>query len=123
MKMLAAYNLKGGVGKTAAAVNLGYYAAQEGARVLVVDLDPQAAASFYLRVDPELKGGSEKFVGKKGQILQNVRTTDYANLFVVPADFSHRNLDLILSEEKHSDDRLRRVLKPVADDFDYVILD
>jgi cellulose biosynthesis protein BcsQ len=123
MKVLAAYNLKGGVGKTAAAVNLGYYAAQEGARVLVVDLDPQAAASFYLRVDPELKGGSEKFVGKKGQILQNVRTTDYANLFVVPADFSHRNLDLILSEEKHSDDRLRRVLKPVADDFDYVILD
>ncbi|MCC6715189.1 MAG: AAA family ATPase [Gammaproteobacteria bacterium] len=123
MTVLAAYNLKGGVGKTAAAVNLAWLASQEGARVLLVDLDPQGAASFYLRVQPELKGGSEKFIGRKSQILENIVPTAYERLSVVPADFSHRNLDLILNEEKHSADRLRRILKSVVDDFDYVLLD
>ena len=123
MKVLAAYNLKGGVGKTAAAVNLAYFAAQEGSRALVVDLDPQGAASFYLRVDAALKGGSEKLVGKKGYIVETIQETLYPNLHVVPADFSHRNLDLIFNEEKHPEDRLRRMLKPVADDYDYVFLD
>ena len=42
MKIIATYNIKGGVGKTAAAVNLGYLAAADGLRVLIADLDPQA---------------------------------------------------------------------------------
>lgn len=123
MRVLAAYNLKGGVGKTAAAVNLAFFAAQEGARTLIVDLDPQGAASFYLRVDAALKGGSEKLVGKKGHIVETVLPTQYPNLSLVPADFSHRNLDLLLNEEKHSEDRLRKMLKPVTEDYDYVFLD
>ncbi|MGQ0659151.1 MAG: ParA family protein [Chromatiales bacterium] len=123
MKVFAAYNLKGGVGKTAAAVNLAYFAAQEGARTLVVDLDPQGAAGFYLRVDAELKGGSEKLISKKGYIVETIQPTQYPNLHVVPADFSHRNLDLILNDEKHSGERLRKMLKPVREDYDYVFLD
>ncbi|MFO1435556.1 MAG: AAA family ATPase [Gammaproteobacteria bacterium] len=123
MTVIAAYNLKGGVGKTAAAVNLAWFAAQEGARVLLVDLDPQAAASFYLRVEPQLKGGSEKLIGKKASILDNINATEYPNLHVVPADLSHRNLDLILHEEKNSALRLRKILKQVGDDFDYIFLD
>src|SRR5258708_3943592 len=46
MKVIAAYNIKGGVGKTAAAVNIACLAAADGIRVLLWDLDPQAAASF-----------------------------------------------------------------------------
>jgi len=123
MTIVAAYNLKGGVGKTAAAVNLSWYAAQQGARVLLIDLDPQGAASFYLRVEPQLKGGSERLIGRKGEILDNIVATDYENLSVVPADLSHRNLDLILSDEKKSSERLRKILKPVRDQYDYIILD
>ena len=52
MKVLASYNIKGGVGKTAAAVNLGVLAARDGLRTLLWDLDPQGAASFLLRVRP-----------------------------------------------------------------------
>ena len=64
MKILASYNIKGGVGKTAAAVNLSYCAALTGARVLVWDLDPQAATTFYFRVKPKLKGGKASEAGR-----------------------------------------------------------
>jgi len=50
MKILATYNIKGGVGKTASAVNLAHVAAGRGNRVLLWDLDPQGAATFYFRV-------------------------------------------------------------------------
>ena len=52
MKVLASYHLKGGVGKTAATVNLGYLFAAQGARTLVWDLDPQGATSYYFRIKP-----------------------------------------------------------------------
>ena len=53
MKILAVYNLKGGVGKTAASVNLAYLASQSGLRTLLWDLDPQGAASWYLQANTE----------------------------------------------------------------------
>ena len=59
MNTLATYNIKGGVGKTASAINLAYLAARDGRRVLLWDLDPQGAASYLLRVRPRVKGGAE----------------------------------------------------------------
>ena len=52
MKVLATYSIKGGVGKTSAAVNLGALAARDGRRTLVWDLDPQGASTYALRVLP-----------------------------------------------------------------------
>ena len=77
MKILATYSIKGGVGKTTSAVNLAYEAARTGARVLVWDLDPQAAATYFLRVKPRLKGGAERLVSKKGELESHVRGTDF----------------------------------------------
>ena len=48
MVTLALYNLKGGVGKTAATINLAYLAAKEGYKTLIWDMDPQGSSSFYL---------------------------------------------------------------------------
>jgi cellulose biosynthesis protein BcsQ len=50
MAVFALYNLKGGVGKTAAAINLAYLSAADGYKTLIWDLDPQGSSSFYLGV-------------------------------------------------------------------------
>ena len=57
VRTLATYSIKGGVGKTTTAVNLGFEAATTGARVLLWDLDPQGAATYFFRVKPRVKGG------------------------------------------------------------------
>ena len=54
--VLATYNIKGGVGKTSAAVNLATLAAHDGARTLLWDLDPQGASTYLFRVKPEDQG-------------------------------------------------------------------
>lgn len=123
MKVLASYNIKGGVGKTATAVNLAYAAAREGLRVLVVDLDPQAAATFYFRVKPKVKGGGKGLVSGKRDLDDMIKATDFERLDLIPADFSFRNLDLLLEAEKKSKKRLAKLLKPLADDYDLVVLD
>lgn len=123
MKVVAVYNIKGGVGKTAAAVNLSCYAAAGGGRTLVWDLDPQGAATFYLGVKAKVKGGVKSLVARKHPLAEFIKSTDYARLDIVPADFSYRNMDLRLDEKKKPLQRLRKLLKPLADDYDYVILD
>ncbi len=123
MKVVGCYNIKGGVGKTATAVNLAYLAARHGARVLVVDLDPQGAATFYFRVKPKVKGGGKSLVSGKRDLEDLIKATDHERLDLVPADFSFRNLDLMLDAEKKSKKRLAKLLKPLAGDYDFVILD
>ena len=123
MKILATYNIKGGVGKTAAAVNLAHRAALEGNRVLVWDLDPQGAASFYFRVKPKVKGGGEALVQGRRDLERAIKGTDHDRLDLVPADFSYRNLDLLLDEAKKPHGRLRRLLDPLRKQYDIVVLD
>jgi chromosome partitioning protein len=123
VKVLASYNIKGGVGKTATAVNLAHLAAAAGARVLVWDLDPQGAASFYFRVKPKVKGGSRGLVRGKRDLDDAMKATDYDNLDLVPADFSYRNMDLELDATKKPTRRLAQLIRPLKRDYDYVFLD
>ena len=122
MKVLGIYNIKGGVGKTACAVNLSYLAAAEGARVLVWDLDPQAAASFYFRIKPKVKGGTKALLKARSEVDDLIKGTDFENLDLLPADFSYRRMDILLDSAKKPT-TLRKILKPLEDDYDYVILD
>jgi len=123
VKVLASYNIKGGVGKTATAVNLAHLAATEGARVLVWDLDPQGAASFYFRVKPKVKGGGRGLVRGTRELDAAIKGTDFENLDLVPADFSYRNMDLELDATKKPTRRLAQLIKPLRRHYDYVVLD
>jgi cellulose biosynthesis protein BcsQ len=123
VKTLATYNIKGGVGKTTSAVNLAYLAAQGGLRTLLWDLDPQGAASYLLRVRPRVKGGGKALVRGKRSLEEAVKVTEYDGLDLVPADFTYRNLDLVLGETKKPTQRIARLLGPMADDYDVAVLD
>lgn len=123
MWVMATYNIKGGVGKTTSAVNLAYTAAREGDRVLVWDLDAQGAASFYFRVKPRIKGGFKKLLRHKRRLEDSIKETNYPNIDLVPADFSNRNMDVLLSDSKHARHRLTELLSPLVDDYDYIFLD
>lgn len=123
MRVIALHSIKGGVGKTAAAVNLAHLAAAEGLRTLLCDLDPQGAASFYFRVAPKVKGGAKRLVRGKVRIDERVRATDFDHLDLLPADFSYRHLDLRIDESPDGDRRMAKLLRPVRDDYDLVVLD
>jgi cellulose biosynthesis protein BcsQ len=122
-KVVALYNIKGGVGKTSAAVNLAWTAAQEGARVLLWDLDPQGAASYLLRIQPKVRGGGSKLVRGKSDPAALLKGSDHERLDLLPADFSYRNMDLVLDATKRPRRGLRRVIAPLAAEYDYVFLD
>ncbi len=123
MKVLATYSIKGGVGKTTSAVNLAREAAISGSRVLVWDLDPQGAATFFFRIRPKVKGGTERLVSSKGDLAEHVRASDLPGVHVVPADFSLRHLDLHLDGSKRPTERLASLLKGVESRYDVAFLD
>lgn len=123
MKIIASYNIKGGVGKTASAVNLSFCAASEGYRTLLWDLDPQGAASFYFRVRNKVKGGSKKLVRGRKALLNLVKGTDFDNLDLLPADFSYRHMDLHLGKHRNSRRVIDELVGPLSDEYDLLFLD
>lgn len=123
MKTLALYNLKGGVGKTAAAVNLAFLAAQNGYRTLLWDLDPQGAASWYLGLAPQSGGSAKQLVKGKRPAGNFVQSSGYARLDVLPAHVSNRHLDLHLRTDKVGEHRLAELLAPFSETYALVVLD
>ncbi len=123
MKIIATYNIKGGVGKTSTAVNLAYLASCQTAKTLVWDLDPQGASSYYFRIKPKVKGGSKKLIAGDHDLDDLIKATDFEHLDLLPADFSFRNLDLILDTRKKPTRQLKKLLKPLSEMYDYIFLD
>lgn len=123
MRVFGISNVKGGVGKTATAVNLAWLASRAGVRTLLWDLDPQGAASFYFRVRPKSRTGGRKVVRGKREVTDLVRGSDWSGLDLVPSDPSYRSIDLELDAQKKSRRRLALALAPLADEYDLVVLD
>ncbi len=123
LTIIAAYNIKGGVGKTSTAVNLAYLVAEKGYNTLLWDLDPQGASSYYFRIKPKVKGGGRDVIAGTRELDGLIKGTDFDNLDLLPSDFSFRNLDLVLDAHKKPTRRLHKLLKPLAKEYDYIFLD
>jgi chromosome partitioning protein len=123
MPTLALYSNKGGVGKTAAAVNLSFLSSQMGTKTLICDLDPQGSATFYYRVKPKLKVSTKGFFKGGKKLLKSIKGTDYKHLDLLPADFSHRHLDAAFDKLKRPTERLSNILTPLKKEYDVIILD
>lgn len=122
MKIVVLYSLKGGVGKTAAAVNLSFAAAQSGRKTLLCDLDAQGAATYYFRVKP--KGTSTKKLIKAGGKLERaVKESDYENLDILPGSFSYRKLPSVLAEAKKPNKKLSGSFTHFSEEYDLLIVD
>ncbi len=123
MKVYATYNIKGGVGKTATAVNLAYTAREAGDRVLLWDIDPQGSASYYFRVKPKVKGGGAALVKGRRDLADVVKSSQYEGLDVVPGDFSYRKFDLLLAAVGKPHAKFRKLLREVEGEYDTVFID
>ena len=123
MKTIALYSIKGGVGKTATAVNLSYLSSLLSPPTLICDLDPQGASSYYFRITASKKYNSDKFLKGNKKIYQHIKATDFENLDLLPSDFSYRNLDIELSEEKKPQKRLKKNMAELSEDYRFVFID
>ncbi len=123
MKIIACYSNKGGVGKTASSVNLAHLMAKSGYRVLLCDLDPQGASSFYFRLKPSKKLKEDSFFTDQEKLLKSIKGCDYDNLDVLPANMDFKDFDIFLSNMKKAHSQLKRTLKAAKDDYDIVLLD
>jgi chromosome partitioning protein len=117
-------NQKGGVGKTTCAINLGAYLGYYGQRVLLVDLDPQANATSSLGIDKRnVKNGTyEVLIGATGinaHILHNPRL----KLSILPSSPALAGAEIELIDLPQREQRLKNALAPIAERYDYILID
>ncbi|HEX6811464.1 MAG TPA: ParA family protein [Planctomycetota bacterium] len=126
MKRIAVINQKGGVGKTTTTVNLGAALAQQGFRVLLLDMDPQANMTVHVDKRPDLEGNTLTNLFTEDAPLQSlVQATSSPNLSVVPSDTSLAGVEQVLANRIGRETILREALAafPDAGSFDFALLD
>ena len=122
-RIIAMCNQKGGVGKTTTAINLASALAGYGRKVLVVDFDPQGALSAGLGVVAhDIKTIYDLMVEKDLKVQDVIVSSSVKNLDVIPANIDLSAAEVQLVNEVAREQILARILKPVVDNYDVVII-
>ena len=124
-RIIALCNQKGGVGKTTSTINLGAALAECGRKVLLVDFDPQGALSVGLGVPiQELDVTIYNLLVERGHDVRDViQHTSTENLDILPANIDLSAAEVQLVGEVAREMVLSRVLRPLVDDYDVILID
>jgi len=123
-RIIAVASQKGGVGKTTTAISLGSCLAQEGQRVLIVDVDPQGSATSGLGVvgNDVAKTTYEVLLGE-AEAREAIRPTALANLDLIPAGQRLSGAEIELVSLLGRESRLKNAIGPIRDSYDLIFLD
>src|SRR6478752_8672788 len=121
--VVAVANQKGGVAKTTTVASLGAALAEQGQKVLLVDLDPQACLTFSLGIDPEDLDASIHHVLTKGMDPAEaiIETDDGVDLLPATIELARAEADLLTRTGREY--VIRTVVEELDDDYDWVLLD
>lgn len=124
MRTIAVAIHKGGVGKTTTAVNLAAGLARRGFRTLLVDVDAQSNATFWFVDDvDDIDFDLQDVVSKGTPMSKVIRPTRIEGLDLLPATLGLALLDVELVSLTRREDRIKRALAEVENDYDYAVLD
>jgi chromosome partitioning protein len=120
-RTIAITNQAGGVGKTTLVRDIGYELASRNKRVLLIDLDPQASLTVFLGLDPWQQ---EKTIYHSLKDETNpLPSKEVFNLKLVPSNLKLAEIEMELATVLLREFRLREILTPLADQYDFILID